>query len=110
MATAAAALVARARRQIQHHFFSNDAVRPDRAVSFDPPDGIERRQFERMKSRGIIHEERQGHYWLDVVAYDVDLRARHQRVKIALLVVIAILLIGLLFGIFQGATFAAAAN
>jgi len=101
MATAAAALIARARREIQHHFFSNDAVRPERAVPFDPSSGIERRQFERMMSRGIIHEERPGHYWLDVVAYDLDLRARPQRVKIGLLIVIAVLLIGLLFGIFQ---------
>ena len=42
MATAAAAAVARARREIQHHFFSNDAVRPDRAVDFDPANGLQR--------------------------------------------------------------------
>ena len=93
MATAAAALVARARREIQHHFFSHDAVRPDRAVPFDPGSGIERRQFERMRARGIIREERPGAFWLDVVAYDVDLRARHRRVKTALLVIIAILIV-----------------
>jgi hypothetical protein len=95
MATAAAALVARARREIQHHFFSHDAVRPDRAVAFDPGNGIERRQFERMVGRGIIHQTGAGDYWLDVVAYDVDLRARHRRVK-ALLVIIAILIVVLL--------------
>ena len=101
MATAAAALIARARREIQHHFFSNDAVRPDRAVPFEPDNHIEVRQFERMVSRGIIREEGPGKYWLDVVAYDVDLRARHQRVKIALLAVIAALIIVLLIGAFQ---------
>ena len=96
MATAAAALVARARREIQHHFFSHDAVRPDRAVPFDPGNGMERRQFERMVRRGIIHQTGAGSYWLDVVAYDVDLRARHRRVKTALLVIIAILIVVLL--------------
>jgi hypothetical protein len=101
MATAAAALVARARREIQHHFFGNDAVRPDRAVAFDPDNGIERRQFERMVARGIIREESGGKYWLDVVAYDFDLRARHRRVKVALLAVIAALIIVLLIGAFQ---------
>ena len=95
MATAAAALVARARREIQHHFFSHDAVRPDRAVPFDPGNGIERRQFERMVRRGIIHQTGAGSYWLDVVAYDVDLRARHRR-ETALLVIIAILIVVLL--------------
>lgn len=96
MATAAAALVARARREIQHHFFSHDAVRPDRAVPFDPGNGIERRQFEHMVERGIIHEQGTGTYWLDVVAYDVDVRARHQRIKTALLVIIAVLIVALL--------------
>ena len=97
MATAAAALVARARREIQHHFFSNDAVRPDRAVSFDPSNGFEQRQFDRMARRGIIREAGPGPYWLDVVAYDLDLRARHRRVKTALLIVIAVLVVVLLF-------------
>ena len=96
MATAAAALVARARREIQHHFFSADAVRPDRAVSFEPGSGIERRQFERMRSRGIIQETGDGHYWLDVVAYDVDLRRRHRILKNVLFFVIAALVVVLL--------------
>jgi hypothetical protein len=96
MATGAAAAVARARRDIQHYFFSRDAVRPDRAVDFEPSRNIERRQFERMISRGIIHQDTQGRYWLDVVAYDVDLTNRYQRVKIALLVVVLALLIVLL--------------
>ena len=96
MATAAAALIARARREIQHHFFAADAVRPDRALPFEPASGIERRQFERMRGRHIIREEQPGNYWLDVVAYDVDLRARHRRIRTALLVVIAILIVAML--------------
>lgn len=64
MATAAvAAAVARARREIQHHFFSHDAVRPDRAVAFEPSKHIEQRQFERMRSRGIIREAKPGLFW-----------------------------------------------
>ena len=96
MATAAAALVARARREIQHHFFSHDAVRPDRAVPFDPGNGIERRQFDLLLRRGVVHETDGGKYWLDVVAYDVDLRERHRRVKTALFVIIAVLIVVLL--------------
>jgi hypothetical protein len=104
MATAAAALAARARREIQHHFFAADAVRPDRALAFDPANGFERRQFERMRARNIIREEKPGQYWLDVVGYDVDLRARHRRVRIALLAVIALLLVTMVAsGAFVGA-------
>jgi hypothetical protein len=95
MATAATALAARARREIQHHFFAADAVRPDRALPFEPANGFERRQFDRMRARNIVREERPGDYWLDVVAYDVDLRARFRRVRIALLVVIAALVVAM---------------
>jgi hypothetical protein len=93
MATGAAAVIARARRDIQHHFFSHDAVRPDRAVGFEPYSRIQRRQFERMLDRGIVRQTLAGTYWLDVVAYDDDLQARYRRVKIALFVAIAVLLV-----------------
>lgn len=95
MATAAAAAVAKARRDIQHHFFSNDAVRPDRAVAFDAGSRLQQRQFERMRSRGIIREAEPGLYWLDVVAYDIDLRERFNRVRWILLVMVLALMIGL---------------
>lgn len=93
MATGAAAAIARARRDVQHHFFSHDAVRPERAVPFEADRMIEQRQFERMQSRGIIREAKPGTYWLDVVAYDSDLRSRHARVKTALLLVVLMLIV-----------------
>jgi len=97
MATAAAAAVAKARRDIQHHFFSHDAVRPDRAVAFEANRRIEERQFERMRSRGIIREAKPGLYWLDVVAYDIDLRQRFTRVRWLLLVMVVGLAVALGF-------------
>jgi len=97
MATAVAAAVAKARRDIQHHFFSHDAVRPDRAVAFEANRRIEERQFERMRSRGIIREARPGLYWLDVVAYDIDLRQRFTRVRWLLLVMVVGLAVALGF-------------
>jgi len=98
MATAAAALIARARREIQHHFFAADAVRPDRAVTFEPENRLERSQFEKMRAKDIIREAKPGEYWLDVVAYDIELRQRHRIQKIALLAVIAVLMIVVAFG------------
>ena len=95
MATAAAAAIAKARRDIQHHFFRHDAVRPDRAVPFEADRMIQRRQFERMRARGIIREAGPGRFWLDVVAYDIDLRRRHSRVALVLLIMVVILAIGL---------------
>jgi hypothetical protein len=93
MATGAAAAIARARRDIQHYFFSHDAVRPERAVPFEADRGVDRRQFERMRSNDIIREAGPGKYWLDVVAYDVDLCNRYRRVKTLLIILIIIFLI-----------------
>lgn len=99
MATAAAAVVAKARRDIQHEFFSHDAVRPDRAIAFDPSRHVQRRVFERWQRAGVIREEGPGRYWLDVTAYDGDLRKRHNRLRVALLVVVALLLVGAVSGL-----------
>jgi hypothetical protein len=91
MASAAAALVARARREIQHQFFEADAVRPDRGISFEPSNGFERRIFDRYLRRGIVHQGAGGQYWMDVAAYDVDLRRRHRILRNVLVLVVAML-------------------
>ena len=44
---------------------------------------------------GIIREKGPGLYWLDVVAYDIDLRQRFNRVRILLLVLVVALAVGL---------------
>jgi hypothetical protein len=96
MATAAAAAVAKARRDIQHEFFSRDAVRPDRAIPFDPSRHIQRRIFERWQRAGVIREDKPGRFWLDVVAYDVEMRTRYGRLKIVLIVLLLLLGLALL--------------
>ena len=70
-------------------------------VEFDPPSRLQRRQFERMRERGIIHEDSRGRYWLDVVAYDVDLTGRYKRVKIALALALVAIAIALLIPILR---------
>jgi predicted exporter len=54
-----------------------------------------------MLDRGIVRQTPAGTYWLDVVAYDDDLQARYRRIKVALFVVIALLLIGLALGMLR---------
>lgn len=93
MATsAAAAAVARARRVIQHEFFHADAVRPDRAIAFTPDRLVERRIFERWQRAGVIREAAPGRYWMDVVAYDIELRRRFNRQRIAVLALVVVIL------------------
>lgn len=98
----AGAALAKARRDIQHEFFSQDAVRADRAIKFDPSRHVQRRVFERWQRAGVIREEKNGHYWLDVTSYDIDLRQRHNRLRITLLVIIGLLIFGLISGHFAG--------
>jgi hypothetical protein len=98
MASAAAALAARARREIQHQFFAADAVRPDRAIAFTPANGFEERQFARLRNRDIVRENTAGRYWLDLPAYDTWLRERHTRVRGALIAVVVFLALLLAVG------------
>ncbi len=98
MATAAAAMLIKARRDIQHEFFSKDAVRADRAIVFDPTRHVQRSVFERWRRAGVIREESPGHFWIDVIAYDIDTRRRHNRVRIALAIIIGLLVATLLAG------------
>src|SRR6478735_3354545 len=99
MASAAAALAARARREIQHQFFAADAVRADRAIAFSPANGFEERQFARLRARDIVREDMAERYWLDLPAYDTYLRERHARVRTALIAVLALFAA---FAIFAG--------
>jgi hypothetical protein len=97
MASAAAAMTARARREIQHQFFAADAVRPDRAIAFEPANHFERRQFERLRNRDIVREEGPGRYWLDLPAYDDLLQERHRRVRGAMIVLLLLLVAWMAF-------------
>jgi hypothetical protein len=106
MATAAAALIVRARREIQHHFFAEDAVRSDRAVAFIPANAIEARQFDTMLTHGSIKREGADRYWLDVVAYDLGVQRRHRRARLVLIsVIIALAALALMLGYNDGHQF-----
>ena len=96
MATIVAAMIAKARRDIQHYFFKADAVRPERAVRFEPHNRMQERQFEFLRARGVIHEARPGYFWIDIPKYDSEL---HRRLTIAHTLLIAVLLAAVVLGI-----------
>ena len=90
MATAAAAVAARARRNLFSHFFSVDAVSADNAVAYAPNRLIERRLFERMKRNGVVVEATPGRYYVSMPAYDASVRARQRSAMIAMLIFAAL--------------------
>ena len=76
MATAAAAIAARARREIEQLFFGKDAFSPERAIEFEPSMPIQRRYLEQLIADGVVHEVSPGRYWFDLPAHNERQRQR----------------------------------
>lgn len=93
MATAAAAVVAKARRDVVSHFMQRNAVNPGAAVEWVPDRHIERRMLARFVNRGVIIETGPDTYYLDPPAYD---DWRHSVRKRAGMAVAAVAVVGAL--------------
>lgn len=71
-----AGLVMRARRRIAAHFFAHHATSADDAVAYVPQSALDERQFERMRSKGVVRYAGGDRYWIDTAAWQADLDAR----------------------------------
>ena len=78
MATTAAAVVAKARRDVISHFMARDAVSADKAVPYQPDRRVRRRMFERFQAAGVLKPGVRGGHYLDVPVWDSYSR-RHRR-------------------------------
>jgi hypothetical protein len=88
-ATIAAAMAARARREVREYFDSRNAFDAAHAVPYDPPTRLHRRQFDFLIGRGIARETGDGRYWIDLAM----LRLEDERRKAALKLVLKIIAI-----------------
>lgn len=79
MASAAGALVAKARQDVISHFMSANAVSPESAVPFASKRWIERRQFDRFVAAGVLRPSSEGGHYLDVPAWDAYSKSRRRR-------------------------------
>jgi hypothetical protein len=95
MATAAAAIAARARREVEELFWKNNAFSPDRAVDFDPQAPIQRRYLDRLIAEGVVHEAGPGRYWFDLPAYK-EMRRQQFAWTMRILVLAAVVVIVIL--------------
>ena len=91
MATAAAAVAARAHREVREFFEQKNALGPDRAVEFRPQARIQQRYLEQLLAEGVVHEVRPGHYWLDLPAYE-EMRRQRMALGLKILVVLAVVI------------------
>ena len=90
MATTAAAVMAKARRDVVSHFMAANAVSAESAVAYEPGRRIRQRQFERLCDAGVIRAASEGRFWVDAPRYDEWSRSRRRRVGIAVGTVVAI--------------------
>ena len=87
-ATVAAAMAAKARREVREHFEQKEAFGPAQAVAYDPPSRMHRRQFDSLIGRGILLDTGDGRYWLDRNA----VRVEEERQRAAAILMLKIML------------------
>jgi hypothetical protein len=87
MATAAAAVISKARRDVVSHFMQANAVGPDSASTWIPDRPLQQRMLTRFVNSGVIVETGKDTYYLDVPEYDRWRRSMRKRAAFALLVV-----------------------
>ena len=90
MATAAAAVVAKARRDVVSHFMQANAVSADSASTWIPDRPLQQRALARFIDRGVLVETGKDTYYLDVPEYDRWRRSVRRRAAFALLAVTVI--------------------
>jgi hypothetical protein len=95
MATAAAAMIARARREVDNLFWDNNAFSPDRAIDFEPRISIQQRYLEQLIAEGIVHEVEPGRYWFDLPAYK-EMRRQRFAWSMRIRAVAAVVFLGIL--------------
>ena len=83
MATAAVAVMAKARRDVVSHFMSANAISPESAVAYEPGLRSRQRQFERLCDTGIVRTANDGRYWVDAPRFDKWSRSRRRRIGLA---------------------------
>ena len=90
MATAAAAVVAKARRDVTSHFMQRNAVSSGSAVQWVPDRRLQRRVLDRFVRQDVLVQVAPDTYYLDVPAYDRWRRSARKRMAIALAGVAAV--------------------
>jgi hypothetical protein len=79
MATAAAAIIGKARRDVISYFLQRNAVSANAAVTWVPERNVQRRMLARFLRNGVVIEEAPDTYFVDVAAYDRWRRGMRRR-------------------------------
>ena len=94
-AAAVAAAVGRARREVREHFGEAGAFDPGKALSYEPPSYLHKRQLELLIGQGILRETGDGRYWIDPSAVMREAAERRSALKVLFVLVVLGILIAL---------------
>lgn len=96
--TVIALAVRRSRRRVVGYFLAVHALSRADAAEYKPERPMDKRQFDAMRERGILHEASPGHYWIDLPALRADEdRRRRKLVPVVIAVAVALALVLTLF-------------
>lgn len=76
----AAAVMAKARRDVVGHFMTSNAVSRESAVGYEPSRRMQRRMFERMQRDGVLVAAGDGRWFIDIPRYHESVGSRRKRV------------------------------
>jgi len=94
MATAAAAMMAKAQREVQQYLEEKTAFDVESAVAYPAPDPAHRAQLNALVRRGIVRDTGEGRYWVDRNAITVEKRFQTAVLKVVLATVAAAMILG----------------
>ncbi|MCU6456126.1 hypothetical protein LPN01_18770 [Sphingomonas sp. A2-49] len=80
MATAAAAILAKARRDVVGHFMTCNAVSPASAIAYEPSTRVQRRMFDRLQRDGVLVAAADNRWFIDIPRYHESVSTRRKRV------------------------------
>lgn len=81
-------MAARARREVLAFLTDREAFDPARAVPFDFPSELHRRQLGNLVGRGIVRDTGDGRYWIDRAAVALDEQRRRDAARLLLKIVL----------------------
>ena len=84
------------------HFLSRNAVSAEQAIGFSPERRLERKQFERLQTAGVLKPGRNGTFYADVPALDAWQNARRKRIGLVVAGVLAAIATGVGIGLIGG--------
>jgi len=90
MATAATAIIAKARRRILDHLMSENAVSAEQAVPYAPPSLVAERQLAKLRRAGVVQATDSGRLWIDIPRYRRWARDRRIRMGMGIGIAAAI--------------------